>query len=174
MNIYKRSFLWYGACLSLPGALLRAQTDNRDLPAAGSKLQLDAMPMLNDKQLEPAKLHGQWLVIYHWVSWCPFCAGQTPEMQKLHEQVRNKEMTLLGISIDKQLQNAKTHFLKHAYSFPCAWLNTSLKTSMYNSGTVPATLVYNPQALLVQAGKGKMFAENKKICQNTQVNFYSI
>ena len=88
-----------------------------------------------------------------------FCAQQTPEMQKLHEKVRNKGMTVLGISIDKQLQNAKTHFQKHGYNFDSVWLNPELKTVIYKPRSIPTTLIFNPEEKLVQAEKGQMFSE---------------
>ena len=159
MDVYKRGFLFTGAGLALPGALLHAENEKADLPAIGSRLQIEALPLLNGEALNTQQLKGQWLVLYYWASWCPFCAQQTPEMQKLHERVRNKGMTVLGISIDKQLQNAKTHFQKHGYSFDSVWLNPELKTVIYKPGTIPTTLIFNPQEKLIQAEKGQLFSE---------------
>ena len=146
--------------LSLTGWSAQSQTINQDLPATGSRLHIEALTLLNDEILQPQSLSGRWLVLYYWASWCPFCAQQTPEMQKLHDQVKNKGMTVLGISIDKELQNAKRHFQKHNYSFQSVWLNPSLKTDLFKPSTIPTTLVYNPESLLVQADKGQMFSED--------------
>ncbi len=159
MDIYKRDFLLTGVGLALPGALLHAENEKADLPAIGSRLPLEALSLINGEVLNPQQLKGQWLVLYYWASWCPFCAQQTPEMQKLHEKVRNKGMTVLGISVDKQLQNAKTHFQKHGYNFDSVWLNPELKTVIYKPRSIPTTLIFNPEEKLVQAEKGQMFSE---------------
>ena len=151
MDIYKRGFLFVGTGLVLPGALLHAENEKADLPAIGSRLQLEALPLLNGEVLNPQQLKGQWLVLYYWASWCPFCAQQTPEMQKLHERVKSKGMTVLGISIDKQLQNAKTYFQKHGYNFDSVWLNPELKTVIYKPHSIPTALIFNPEEKLVQA-----------------------
>jgi peroxiredoxin len=160
VTLNKRQFLSTGAALALNGWSAHGQTVNKELPALGSRLIIDALPLLNDDLFQPQNLNGRWLVLYYWASWCPFCAQQTPEMQKLHDQVKNKGMTVLGISIDKQLQNAKTHFQKHNYTFASIWLNPSQQTRIYKPTTIPTTLVYNPQSLLIQADKGQMFSED--------------
>ena len=95
MDVYKRGFLFTGAGLALPGALLHAESEKADLPAIGSRLQIEALPLLNGESLNTQQLKGQWLVLYYWASWCPFCAQQTPEIQKLHERVRNKDIRSL-------------------------------------------------------------------------------
>jgi hypothetical protein len=40
------------------------------------------------------------------------------------------------------------------------WLNRLQKTLMYKPSTIPTSLVYNPQSLLVQAENGQMFSED--------------
>jgi thiol-disulfide isomerase/thioredoxin len=159
MDIYKRGFLFTGAGLALPGALLHAENEKADVPSVGSLLQLQALPLLSGEVLNPQQLKGQWLVLYYWASWCPFCAQQTPEMQKLHEKVRNNGMTVLGISIDKQLQNGKIHFQKNGYNFHSIWLSPELKIVIYKPSTIPTTLIFNPQEKLMQVEKGQMFSE---------------
>ena len=83
----------------------------------GSRLTLEALPLLNGEVLNPQELKGQWLV--------------------------------LGISIDKQLQNTKTHFQKHGYNFDRVWLNPELKTVIYKARSLPTTLIFNPQEKLL-------------------------
>jgi hypothetical protein len=56
---------------------------------------------------------------------------------------------VLGISIDKQLQNTKTHFQKHGYNFDLVWLNPELKTVIYKARSLPTTLIFNPQEKLL-------------------------
>ena len=61
---------------------------------------------------------------------------------------------MLGISIDKQLQNTKTHFQKHGHNFDSVWLNPELKTVIYKARSLPNTLIFNPQEKLLQIEKG--------------------
>ena len=160
MTINKRRLLIAGAACALPVSYAQIQSTETDLPLPASKLNLSPLPLLNGDFFQPQSLNQQWLVLYYWASWCPFCAQQTPFMQKLHEQVNNKGMTVLGVSIDKQLHNAKIHFQKYSYTFASAWLNPLLKSVNYKPKTIPTTLIYNPQQILVQAEKGQMFAED--------------
>ena len=59
MDIYKRDFLLTSVGLALPGALLHAENEKADLPAIGSHLPLEALPLLNGEVLNHQQLKGQ-------------------------------------------------------------------------------------------------------------------
>ena len=52
-------------------------------PNMGSNIPWSQVRLLNDEVLKSTQLKGQVLVTYFWASWCPFCAQQTPEIEKL-------------------------------------------------------------------------------------------
>jgi thiol-disulfide isomerase/thioredoxin len=99
-------------------------------------------------------------VTYFWASWCPFCAQQTPEIEKLSVKYQSKGLFVLGVSIDKDLSAAKAHFQKHRYSFPSTWLDPNVKSELKKPSSVPEVTVYGNSGLLVQHEKGQMFPED--------------
>ena len=129
-------------------------------PYIGSTFPWSQVKQLDDEVLKASQLKGQVLVTYFWASWCPFCAQQTPEIEKLSVKYQSKGLFVLGVSVDKDLSAAKAHFQKHRYSFPSTWLDPQLKSDLKKPSAVPVVTVYDKSGLLVQHEKGQMFAED--------------
>jgi peroxiredoxin len=120
-------------------------------------LQLE---LINGDTIKYAQLRGQVLVTYFWASWCPFCAEQSPEIDKLFTNFQSKGLYVLGVSVDKDMQAAKTYLKKHNYRFPSTWLDPRGKTELQKPPGIPFVMVYNKSGQLVQQEKGQMFAED--------------
>jgi thiol-disulfide isomerase/thioredoxin len=103
--------------------------------------QLD---LINGDTVKYAQLRGQVLVTYFWASWCPFCAEQSPEIDKLFNNFQSKGLYVQG----------------HNYRFPSTWLDPRGKAELQKPPTVPLVMVYNKSGQLVQLEKGQMFAED--------------
>lgn len=128
-----------------------------EAPNPASWLQLK---LINGDTTKPEQLKGQVLITYFWASWCPFCAEQTPEIEKLFVRFQGKGLNVLGVSVDRDLQAAKAYLQKHRYSFPSAWIDPTEKSELKKPTSVPLVLVYNKSGQMVQQEKGQMFAED--------------
>lgn len=130
------------------------------LPAVGSALPLAAAPLLGGGQFEPAQAEGRVLVLYWWASWCPFCAEQSPEMQKLWDAQRGRGLQMLALSIDKKPEDATAYLRKKGYSFPAAWLSPELLKTYRKPDGLPVTVVRGKDGRVAQAEKGQLFPED--------------
>ena len=118
------------------------------------------LDLINGDTITYSQLRGQVLVTYFWASWCPFCAEQSPEIDKLFTNFQSKGLYVLGVSVDKDIQAAKTYLQRHKYRFPSTWLDPRGKTELQKPPTIPLVMVYNKSGQLVQQEKGQMFAED--------------
>ena len=155
--IPRRNLIQAGALVACLPSLVFSQNNSTDI---GSVIQWSQVKLLNDEALNSSQLKGQVLVTYFWASWCPFCAQQTPEIEKLSVKYQSKGLFVLGVTVDKDLSAAKAHFQKHRYSFPSTWLDPQLKSDLKKPSAVPVVTVYDKSGLLVQHEKGQMFAED--------------
>ena len=155
--IPRRNLIQAGALVACLPSLVFSQNNSTDI---GSVIQWSQVKLLNDEALNSSQLKGQVLVTYFWASWCPFCAQQTPEIEKLSVKYQSKGLFVLGVSVDKDLSAAKAHFQKHRYSFSSTWLDPQLKSELKKPTGVPVVMVYDKSGLLVQYEKGQMFAED--------------
>ncbi len=159
MPLARRSLLTLAAAPWLAPALAQTKAE-RPLPAVGSALPLVAAPLLGGGRFEPAQAEGRALVLYWWASWCPFCAQQSPEMQKLWDDQHARGLQMLALSIDKQEGDALAHLRKKGYSFPAAWLSPELARTYPKPEGLPVTVVRGKDGRVAQAEKGQLFPED--------------
>ena len=150
------------ASLALPAsAIVQAKPEKEPpLPAVGSALPLAPAPLLGGGQFDPAQADGRVLVLYWWASWCPFCAEQSPEMQKLWDAQRGRGLQMLTLSIDKKPELAVAYLRKKNYNFPAAWLSPELLRHYHKPEGLPVTVVRGKDGRVAQAEKGQLFPED--------------
>ena len=153
----RRNFIQTGALVACLPSLAFSQNNSPDM---GSTIPWSQVNLLNNEVLKSNQLKGQVLVTYFWASWCPFCAQQSPEIEKLFVKNQSKGLYVLGVSVDKDLSAAKIHMQKNRYSFPSTWLDPQLKSELKKPSSVPVVTVYDKLGLMVQYEKGQMFAED--------------
>ena len=130
------------------------------LPAIGTLLTLPEIPLLDGTVFRPAQAQGQVLVIYWWASTCPFCALQSPEMQKLWDKQRERGLRMLTLSVDKKPLDAQTYLKKKGYTFPAGFVTPGIQRVLPKPKGLPITLVRGRDGRVLQAEKGQLFAED--------------
>lgn len=54
-----------------------------------------------------SELRGRPVWINFWASWCPPCAEEMPEMQKLYDRYRHSDLALLGIDVQESEESVR-------------------------------------------------------------------
>lgn len=130
------------------------------LPALGSVLTLPRIALLDGSVFEPSDSTGKPLLVYWWSSTCPFCALQSPSMEKLWQSQKGKGLQMVALSIDKKPEDAVAYLQKKGYSFPAAWASPEWRKAFPKPRGLPITLLRGRDGKLVLAEKGQMFAED--------------
>jgi hypothetical protein len=136
------------------------------LPALGTFLKLPEVPLFDGTVFRPAQAEGQVLVIYWWASDCPFCAQQSPEIQKLWQAQRErgpKGLQMLTLSIDRKREDALNYLKKKGYTFPAGFVTPDIQRVMPKPRGLPITLVRGRDGKLLQAEKGQLFPEDVEL-----------
>ena len=111
------------------------------LPEVGSTVQVPRLTLLSGQALDPGASAAKVTVVYWWASTCPFCAQQSPEMQKLWSQLHSKGLQMLTLSVDKTPHEATAYLAKKGYTFPAAWVSPELHKQFPKPRGLPITLV---------------------------------
>lgn len=128
------------------------------LPALGSSLALPAeLSLLDGGRWRAEQAKGQVLVLYWWASWCPFCALQSPSMEKLWQTQRSRGLAMLGLSIDKRPEDARRYLQQRGYTFPSAMQPPELPKP---SKALPVTCVLGRDGRVLMAEGGQLFPED--------------
>ena len=130
------------------------------LPATGSVLRLPEIALLGGGVFHPEQAKDLVTVVYWWASTCPFCAQQSPEMQKLWQSYQGKGLQMLALSVDRSPEEAQTYLLKKGYTFPSAWVSTDLHKRLPKPKGLPVTVVLGRNSRVLQAEKGQLFPED--------------
>lgn len=162
MPINRRQWTQIATLGSLAPLLGVAQTPKRELPmpTVGSAMALAPVDLLGGGRFEPADAEGKVLVVYWWASWCPFCAVQSPEMQRLWDAHKAKGLRMLALSVDKKPEDAMAYLQRKKYSFPAAWMDASVAKAYPKPDGLPVTVVRGKEGRVVQAEKGQLFPED--------------
>jgi cytochrome oxidase Cu insertion factor (SCO1/SenC/PrrC family) len=136
------------------------------LPEVGTVLKLPTLTLFDGSVFIPEQVRGQVLVLYWWASTCPFCALQSPEMQKLWLSQRTKGLQMLALSVDRKKEDALPYFQKRGYTFPSGWVTPEVQAVLPKPKGLPITIVVGRQGQVLQAEKGQLFPED--VAQLTQ------
>ena len=131
-----------------------------NLPAPGSSVSLPDMTLLDGSAFHAAQTQGQVTVVYWWASTCPFCAQQSPEMQKFWQAYQGKGLQFLALSVDKKPQDAQVYLTKKGYTFPSGWVSPEVHKRLPKPKGLPITLVLGRDGRVLQAEKGQLFPED--------------
>ncbi len=164
------SGLWSGSAFSqavngvpVAPSVAAAEAKAPPLPAVGSTLTLPEVKLLDGKQFQPAQAKGRVLVLYWWASTCPFCAQQSPEMQKLWQAELAKGpqgLLMLTLSVDRKPDDALSYMKKKGYTFPAGFVTPEIQRALPKPKGLPITLVLGRDGRVLQAEKGQLFPED--------------
>jgi thiol-disulfide isomerase/thioredoxin len=126
----------------------------------GSKLVLLDLPLLDGSSFRAADVEGQVLVLYWWASWCPFCAQQTPWMDKLWLAQKARGLRMLGLSIDRKAEDATGYLGKRGFSFPAGLVTPAVARVLPKPKGLPVTVVRGRDGRVLAAETGQLFPED--------------
>jgi peroxiredoxin len=95
---------------------------------------------------------GKYLLIDFWASWCKPCRAENPELVRVFQLFRDKNFTVLGISLD----NNRTSWLKAIRKDGLVWTQTSdLRfwknevALLYGVKTIPQNFLLDPEGRII-------------------------
>lgn len=131
------------------------------LPRVGAAFPLVDVPLIEGGTFRASEAQGQVVVIYWWASWCPFCALQSPHIQKLWDAQRARGLKVLGISIDRRIEDARRYLTQKGYTFPSGFSSPAIEPALRKPGDgLPVTCVRGRDGRIVLAESGQMFPED--------------
>lgn len=107
---------------------------------------------INGDSLTLNSLRGKYVLVDFWASWCPDCRKSNPELVKLYNSYKNKNFTIVGVSIDEDETNWKMAVEKDGLIWQQTIGNAGWKSEVaqqYGVKWIPTAMLIDPQGVIV-------------------------
>ena len=109
---------------------------------------------LQGSAMRLSELRGKVVIVEFWATWCPPCREAIPELNKVSEKFRDKNVQLLGISVDKggdALVSVSAFVKEHAVVYPVMVDNVNVA---YGVSGIPALFIIDKEGKVVKRHMG--------------------
>ncbi|WP_298715952.1 TlpA disulfide reductase family protein [Chitinophaga sp.] len=122
------------------------------------------LPDPSGKQIHLSSFKGKYVLVDFWASWCGPCRQENPNVVAAYNQYKNKNFTILGVSLDKE----KANWLKAISDDQLTWTHVSdLKfwessvVPLYGINAIPTNILVDPAGKIIAANLRGSALESK-------------
>jgi len=71
----------------------------------------------SDHSVSLGQFRGKIVVLNFWATWCPPCVEELPSLEKMQKNLENKDVVVLGISVDSDANDYHKFLKDHGVDF---------------------------------------------------------
>jgi peroxiredoxin len=152
-NFFKNSYESYLKIVDPKAAKTNTdQTSDGVGPSIGTTAKEISLPDVNGKTVTLSSFKGKYVLVDFWASWCGPCRGENPNVVAAFNKYKNKNFTVLGVSLDKD----KDAWTKAIADDHLTWTHISdLKywqcqaAKDYGVQGIPANYLIDPKGIII-------------------------
>lgn len=93
---------------------------------------------------------GNYVLLDMWASWCGPCKGEIPNLLKLHNQYKNKGLTVLGLFVWDKAENLKNAMEEEGVVWPQIIDTEMGAMNFYGVDGIPHIILFAPDGTIVK------------------------
>jgi peroxiredoxin len=142
----------------------KTQNQPAGMPSVGDMAPEITMNDVDDKPFSLSQLRGKYVLIDFWASWCGPCRGENPNVVAAYNQYKDKNFTVLGVSLDKNKQAwldaiKEDHLTWKQISDLKYW--NSAAAPLYGFNGIPYNVLIDPQGKIIATSLRESALQNK-------------
>jgi thiol-disulfide isomerase/thioredoxin len=116
------------------------------------------LPLLDGAEARLTDYRGRYVLVNFWASWCPPCRAETPGLQLLSEQHRER-LVVVGVNIQESEGAARTFARQFGLTYPIVLDRDAEVTNAYRARTPPISYLVDPTGVVVKVYLGPLDQE---------------
>ncbi len=147
------------AALLFAASALAAQAEDAGGKPVGEAFYGSSFKDLHDQQASFGQFKGKVVVIYFWATWCVPCRVETPNLVKLNEEYKGKDVQVIGLALDNG-DKVREFVHDNSITYPIFYGGREAvqlgKALGNDQGAIPFTVVIGKDGKLVHTLKGDL------------------
>ena len=113
-----------------------------------------ALKDLNGKTVRLTDYKGKVVLLDFWATWCPPCRMSTPALVRLNEKMQNKNVVVLGISLDEQTNIVPAYVQKAKIKHSVLYGSGSSIGEDYRINSIPTFYLIDQEGFIHKSFSG--------------------
>lgn len=93
-------------------------------------------------------LKGKVVYMDFWASWCPPCKQSFPDLNELHEELKDQGFSVVAVNLDAQKQDAEDFLAEHPVTFEIAYDATGDCPRNFNVMAMPSAFIIDKKGTI--------------------------
>lgn len=119
-----------------------------------------SLPGLDGKQHTLAPYGGKWIIINYWATDCPPCLKEIPELERFHQEHKDRDAVVVGVNYEDIRSNWLEDFVRSVkMTYPVLRAEPGSATPFGEIKILPTTIIISPEGEFMGATAGAVSAE---------------
>ena len=95
---------------------------------------------LNGKKVSLKDFRGKNVYLNFWATWCPWCVKELPDIEKVYQEYKDKNLVVLAINIGEDKNTVQGFITKNNYHFNVLLDSDQRVTQAYGISPIPVSI----------------------------------
>ena len=156
----------------IPSCTKKEATINKEapLPVVGNRAPSFMLKDVRGNNVSLSDFKGKVVVMDFWTTWCSWCKETTQELEKLHNNYKDRDVVFLGISMDSG-GNADRKVMNFAQKHNLTYLmliDEGSASKSYEVNKIPTTYILDRDHIIKQIYPGYLPALGDRIAETIE------